>query len=132
MADKLSEDNAMTVELFSVRLFRTYHVLSSQDGTPSLLFSVVGFIGLSIQWFVSGKKGLKKYKGLMLRRINWAEPPEVEGEQQQEDAPVNYCELVWEGSVQQPAFERFSVEVKLLTVSCPAVVCVRFLFVAED
>lgn len=58
----------------------------------------------------AGKKGLKKYKGLMLRRINWAEPPEVEGEQQ-EDAPVNYCELVWEGSVQQPAFERFSVEV---------------------
>ena len=52
----------------------------------------------------------------MLRRINWGEPTEEEGEQP-EDAPPNYCELVWEGSVQQPAFERFTVEVWLLTSS---------------
>lgn len=43
----------------------------------------------------------------MLRRINWTEVPE-EREQIEEEA-ANYCELVWEGSVQSPTFDGFTV-----------------------
>jgi len=48
----------------------------------------------------------------MLQRIDWAAPPDDDAEAAG-DALPNYCDLVWEGSVQKPAFERFSVEVWL-------------------
>ena len=47
----------------------------------------------------------------MLQRIDWAAPPDDDTEAA-EDVPLNFCDLVWEGSVQKPAFERFSVEVR--------------------
>jgi U4/U6 small nuclear ribonucleoprotein PRP3 len=67
-----------------------------------------------------GPKGQKRYKGLMLRRINWSdvpgvemtEAPEAPGEEPQ---PVveNVCNLVWEGLVKQAAFRSFRFK------SCP-------------
>ena len=59
----------------------------------------------------TGAKGHKRYKRLMLQRIDWAAPPDDDAEPT-DAAPPNYCDLVWEGSVQKPAFERFSVEVR--------------------
>lgn len=55
----------------------------------------------------AGKKGLKRYKALMLRRINWTES--AEGTEQTEEEAANSCHLVWEGSVQTPTFEGFAV-----------------------
>jgi U4/U6 small nuclear ribonucleoprotein PRP3 len=49
----------------------------------------------------------------MLQRIDWAALPDDDAEAA-EDATANFCDLVWEGSVQKPAFERFSVEVCII------------------
>lgn len=63
-------------------------------------------------------KSLKRYGKLMTRRIDWAavdEDDEAPNQGQADGAlkPPNSCVLVWEGSVQQAAFQKFSVEVCL-------------------
>lgn len=47
----------------------------------------------------------------MMRRINWTEPggKTVDEREATEEELGNTCELVWEGSVQTPTFERFAV-----------------------
>ncbi|XP_058098985.1 protein RDM16 isoform X2 [Magnolia sinica] len=58
-----------------------------------------------------GSKPIKRYWKLMLRRINWAAAvaDEEEGAENDEDAPVNKCALVWQGSVAKPSFNRFLI-----------------------
>ena len=77
-----------------------------------------------------GVKGLKRYKKLMLRRIDWTAPPSGEEEVEEEEeggagagagaggggggggrGRANYCRLVWEGSVKRSAFRRFRHEI---------------------
>ena len=85
------------------------------------------------EWrLAAGKKGLKRYKALMLRRINWTES--IEGTEQTEEEAANSCQLVWEGSVQAPTFEGFAVVQvtplhplsRLGLQPCNAVVCGAF------
>lgn len=61
-----------------------------------------------------GKKSIKRYGKLMLRRIDWAAAgkkvdDEGEGEGEDEDKPLNKCVLVWQGSVAKSSFHRFFV-----------------------
>lgn len=59
-----------------------------------------------------GPKSIKRYNKLMTRRINWETAVKEEDEEDAEDAPrpTNKCELVWQGSVARPNFDRFNVE----------------------
>ncbi|XP_011623805.1 protein RDM16 isoform X1 [Amborella trichopoda] len=66
------------------------------------------FDGFSVVVVEGGSKSIKRYGKLMLRRINWAAAVSNEEEgDDKEDAPVNKCLLVWQGSVAKPSFNRF-------------------------
>ncbi|XP_059297441.1 protein RDM16 isoform X2 [Lycium ferocissimum] len=70
--------------------------------------------GISVVVVEGGKKSIKRYGKLMLRRIDWAaavkkEDDEGEGEGEYEDKPLNKCVLVWQGSVAKSSFHRFFV-----------------------
>ncbi|OMO69486.1 hypothetical protein CCACVL1_19468 [Corchorus capsularis] len=67
--------------------------------------------GMTVVVVEGGSKSIKRYKKLMLRRINWAEAIKEEEEDEEEDdeKPPNKCVEVWQGSVTKPSFHRFSV-----------------------
>ncbi|XP_068637721.1 protein RDM16 isoform X2 [Aristolochia californica] len=66
--------------------------------------------GLSVIAVEGGSKSIKRYGKLMLKRINWAAAlPNEDGVEKDEDAPLNKCVLVWQGSVAKPSFNRFLV-----------------------
>ncbi|KAH0673472.1 hypothetical protein KY284_024559 [Solanum tuberosum] len=56
-----------------------------------------------------GKKSIKRYGKLMLRRIDWAAAVTKEDEDEDEDRPLNKCVLVWQGTVAKSSFHRFFV-----------------------
>ncbi|KAI9013967.1 hypothetical protein CLU79DRAFT_767873 [Phycomyces nitens] len=59
-----------------------------------------------------GPKGIKAYKKLMLRRIDWNDmPPPKNGPVEAMDVDEteeNACYLVWEGQVKNKAFKKFT------------------------
>jgi U4/U6 small nuclear ribonucleoprotein PRP3 len=65
-----------------------------------------------------GPKALRKYKALMLRRIDWNLPSTATGErssaQRGDPRRENRCALIWEGPIASPAFDKFK-SVKLPT-----------------
>lgn len=69
--------------------------------------------GISVVVVEGGKKSIKRYGKLMLRRINWAaagKREDDEGEvEDEDDKPLNKCVLVWQGSVAKSSFNRFFV-----------------------
>lgn len=70
--------------------------------------------GINVVVVEGGKKSIKRYRKLMLRRIDWAaagkkEDDEGEGEGEDEEKPLNKCVLVWQGSVAKSSFNRFFV-----------------------
>ncbi|XP_074556011.1 protein RDM16-like isoform X1 [Curcuma longa] len=66
--------------------------------------------GISVVAVEGGRKSIKRYGKLMLRRINWAAAVGNEEEVAEDaNAPANTCALVWQGSVAKPSFNRFLV-----------------------
>ncbi|TKY71093.1 U4/U6 small nuclear ribonucleoprotein Prp3 [Spatholobus suberectus] len=67
--------------------------------------------GISVVVVEGGSKSIKRYGKLMLRRINWSDfsKEKEENEDSDDDKPANKCELVWQGSVAKPSFNRFGV-----------------------
>nr|GLL20805.1 U4/U6 small nuclear ribonucleoprotein Prp3 [Ipomoea trifida] len=68
--------------------------------------------GISVVAVEGGKKAIKRYGKLMLRRIDWAaavKQEEDEDEDEDEEKPINKCVLVWQGSVAKPSFHKFFV-----------------------
>ncbi|OIT32674.1 PREDICTED: U4/U6 small nuclear ribonucleoprotein Prp3 [Nicotiana attenuata] len=67
--------------------------------------------GISVVVVEGGKKSIKRYGKLMLRRIDWAAAvkKEDEDEDEDEDKPLNKCVLVWQGTVAKSSFHRFFV-----------------------
>ncbi|XP_019710344.1 protein RDM16 isoform X2 [Elaeis guineensis] len=65
--------------------------------------------GVSVVVVEGGRKPVKRYGKLMLKRINWAAAVTNEDEAEDSDAPANSCVLVWQGSVAKPSFNRFLV-----------------------
>ncbi|KAK3034454.1 hypothetical protein RJ639_034691 [Escallonia herrerae] len=66
--------------------------------------------GISVVVVEGGSKSIKRYGKLMLNRINWAAAVKDEdGDEDENDKPVNRCVLVWQGNVARPSFNRFSV-----------------------
>lgn len=68
--------------------------------------------GISVVAVEGGKKSVKRYGKLMLRRIDWAaavKKEEDEDEDEDEEKPINKCVLVWQGSVAKPSFHKFHV-----------------------
>eukprot|EP01018_Ginkgo_biloba_P038063 Gb_36855 [translate_table: standard] len=66
---------------------------------------------MSVVVVEGGSKSIKRYGKLMLRRINWAAAVvNEEDEDHNEDHPVNKCELVWQGSVAKPSFDKFVIQ----------------------
>ncbi len=57
-------------------------------------------------------KAIKRYNKLMIRRINWAAAIKEETEEGMEDGPrhPNKCDLVWQGSVARPSFDKFLIQ----------------------
>ncbi|MCD9639127.1 Protein rdm16 [Datura stramonium] len=66
---------------------------------------------ISVVVVEGGKKSIKRYGKLMLRRIDWAAAvkKEEEDEDEDEDKPLNKCVLVWQGTVAKSSFHRFFV-----------------------
>ncbi|KAH1055315.1 hypothetical protein J1N35_033380 [Gossypium stocksii] len=67
--------------------------------------------GINIIVVEGGSKSIKRYRKLILRRINWAEvvnDNDDDGDDD-EEKPPNKCMLVWQGSVAKSTFNRFSV-----------------------
>ncbi|KAK9132211.1 hypothetical protein Scep_011739 [Stephania cephalantha] len=56
-----------------------------------------------------GRKSMKRFSKLMLKRINWAAAVANEDEEEDDKRPINKCMQVWEGSVAKSSFKRFSV-----------------------
>lgn len=68
--------------------------------------------GISVVVVEGGMKSIKRYGKLMLNRIDWASAvtkEDEEGDEDEEERPVNKCLLVWQGSIAKPSFHRFSV-----------------------
>nr|XP_029120787.1 protein RDM16 isoform X2 [Elaeis guineensis] len=65
--------------------------------------------GISVVVVEGGRKPIKRYGKLMLKRINWAAAVSNEEEAEDLDALTNSCVLVWQGSVAKPSFHRFLV-----------------------
>ncbi|KAJ6805407.1 protein RDM16-like [Iris pallida] len=66
--------------------------------------------GISVVVVEGGKKSIKRYGKLMLKRINWAAAVSTEEDvAENAEAPINSCVLVWQGSVAKPSFNRFLV-----------------------
>lgn len=68
--------------------------------------------GISVVVVEGGKKSIKRYGKLMLRRIDWAaavKKEDDEDEDEDEDKPLNKCVLVWQGTVAKSSFHRFFV-----------------------
>ncbi|XP_042433515.1 protein RDM16-like isoform X1 [Zingiber officinale] len=66
--------------------------------------------GISVVVVEGGKKPIKRYGKLMLRRINWAAAVGNEEEGSEDaGAPSNSCALVWQGTAAKPSFNRFLV-----------------------
>ena len=69
-----------------------------------------------------GPKGIKAYKTLLLRRIDWnntkhaarnqdeEEEAEASGDELDESQKVNRCFLVWEGEVKERSFKGFRIK----------------------
>ncbi|KAJ3133544.1 hypothetical protein HK100_004301 [Physocladia obscura] len=62
-----------------------------------------------------GNRGIKQYKKLMLRRIDWTETDNDDEEDENEETPardaekLNECILIWEGKIKRRLFNGFSV-----------------------
>ncbi|KAK1297913.1 hypothetical protein QJS10_CPB14g00457 [Acorus calamus] len=65
--------------------------------------------GMSVVVVEGGRKSIKRYGKLMLNRINWAAAVNDEDGDEDAEAPVNKCVLVWQGSVAKPSFNRFFI-----------------------
>ncbi|CAI9282359.1 unnamed protein product [Lactuca saligna] len=70
--------------------------------------------GISVVVVEGGGKSVKRYQKLMLERINWAaavkeENMHEEVDDDEDDDDENKCELVWQGSVAKPSFQKFLV-----------------------
>eukprot|EP00177_Eucheuma_denticulatum_P007533 GFKZ01013716.1.p1 GENE.GFKZ01013716.1~~GFKZ01013716.1.p1 ORF type:complete len:553 (-),score=97.33 GFKZ01013716.1:1646-3304(-) len=87
---------------------------------------LVLFPNLNIVVIEGGAKALRKYKKLMLRRVDWSKNGENETEkvdgakkETEMDGPIghiendqikeNACVMVWEGPIPKPAFGEFSI-----------------------
>jgi len=70
-----------------------------------------------------GVKGIKRYKKLMLQRINWSSMPTTEKEEKLKEEKLKeekgqteppkksgWCALVWEGITARPSFKNFRIE----------------------
>ncbi|KAL1546125.1 protein RDM16-like isoform X1 [Salvia divinorum] len=67
--------------------------------------------GISVVVVEGGSKAIKRYGKLMLKRIDWTATVEKEDKEENEDEkPFNKCQLVWQGSVAKPSFNRFFVQ----------------------
>ncbi|KAK9132195.1 hypothetical protein Scep_011723 [Stephania cephalantha] len=53
-----------------------------------------------------GRKSMKRFSKLMLKRINWAAAVANEDEEEDDKRPINKCMQVWEGSCMTEAAAR--------------------------
>ncbi|EGC40077.1 hypothetical protein DICPUDRAFT_96361 [Dictyostelium purpureum] len=101
-------------------LFRTKVSKNATDlyGTGCIVF----FNSMNLVVFEAGMKAQKKFKKLMLNRIDWENPPqsnvkETTNNTNQIEFPkppagtINSCHLVWEGPIHKQNFKGFHFEV---------------------
>lgn len=66
---------------------------------------------MSVVVVEGGSKSIKRYGKLMLHRINWAAAVVKEDDEDEDDErPINKCQLVWQGSVAKPCFNKFLIQ----------------------
>jgi len=101
----------------SHKLFKAKIDHTAQESflTGAMVVYSAGSINLVIA--EGGFKSIKRFKKLMLSRIDWANPPPslesksepIEEEQNIAKVP-NTCVLVWEGSIKAAKFEHFVIQ----------------------
>ncbi|KAI8621353.1 pre-mRNA processing factor 3-domain-containing protein [Chytriomyces sp. MP71] len=122
---KLVENTHVLVEaaVFKVHdLSRPQHRFKVDVNAQQLFLSGCALIhkGNNLVIVEGGNRGIKQYKKLMLRRINWSEVNEdLEGEEGAEenkdkddddDDTPNECTLIWEGKIKKRLFNGFTVQ----------------------
>jgi len=81
---------------------------AAQDGLLSGAVAIARDMTLVI--VEGGAKALRKYKKVMLNRINWAENLEGENGANGTSQKTNRCDLVWDGVIQKANFKHFVIE----------------------
>ncbi|TMX00426.1 hypothetical protein EJD97_000857 [Solanum chilense] len=81
--------------------------VNAQENRMSGCAVILGDINVVV--VEGGKKSIKRYGKLMLRRIDWAAAVKKEDDDDDEDKPLNKCVLVWQGTVAKSSFRRFLV-----------------------
>ncbi|KAJ3217522.1 hypothetical protein HDU67_007773 [Dinochytrium kinnereticum] len=117
---KLTENTHVFIEVavFKVnRLTNPSHKFKVEMNANQLNLSgvVILYPSMSVVVVEGGNRGMKQYKKLMMRRINWASgsaedaEEEGEGEESGSKEKPNECALVWEGKNKRRLFQGFKV-----------------------
>ncbi|KAJ3126415.1 U4/U6 small nuclear ribonucleoprotein Prp3 [Nowakowskiella sp. JEL0407] len=123
---KLQEDTSKVVEVAVFRLKDLSNGLNKKKvelNAQQLYLTGVGLVysGMNMVAVEGGPKGIKKFRKLMLNRINWridadGEEDGGDGEDEGEEesgAKGDECLLVWEGEIQRRMFDSFRM------IQCP-------------
>lgn len=81
------------------------------NATELLLNGVaIKYSDCSIVIVEGGPKGIRKFKRLMLQRINWQDLSAADASMSAPQEGPNRCALVWEGFVKHPQFQKFRMK----------------------
>ncbi|KAJ3158723.1 hypothetical protein HDU86_002688 [Geranomyces michiganensis] len=112
---KLLEDTSNLVDVAVFRINDLSHPqhkykVNINAEQHNLTGTAILYSGMSIVIVEGGPKGVKAYKKLMLKRIDWSLSDDVADEGETSEGPPkpkNECALVWEGNVKERSFKFF-------------------------
>ncbi|KAJ3349413.1 hypothetical protein HDU83_000569 [Entophlyctis luteolus] len=98
------------------RLDKPQHRFKVEVNATQLFLSGVALLysGSNLVIVEGGNRGIKQYKKLMLRRIDWSETADDEDDEDNEEKELpeeapNSCVMIWEGKVKKRMFTGFKV-----------------------
>jgi U4/U6 small nuclear ribonucleoprotein PRP3 len=106
-------DNGLFMALFKVRtLTNAQHKYKIDVNAEENMLTgcVLTADSFSLVVIEGCSKSVKRYKKLMLKRIQW--DAWIAGEEAPEDIEGNFCKLLWEGTIISTHFKRFRQEVQ--------------------
>ncbi|KAJ3169978.1 hypothetical protein HDU88_000620 [Geranomyces variabilis] len=112
---KLLEDTSNLVDVAVFRINDLSHPqhkykVNVNAEQHNLTGTAILYSGMNVVVVEGGPKGVKAYKKLMLKRIDWSLSDDVEDESETgagQPKPKNECALVWEGNVKERLFKFF-------------------------
>ncbi|KAI8805098.1 U4/U6 small nuclear ribonucleoprotein Prp3 [Cladochytrium replicatum] len=110
--NKLMEDTSKVVQVAVFRVKNLSHPLHRNkidfNAQQNFLTGVaILHEGLNLVVVEGGPKAIRRYKKLMLRRINWSDATAADNDEVGEGPSSKDCVQVWEGEVQRRFFDNF-------------------------